>query len=379
MKILANVQPLIQPLSGVGQYIYQLYNAILDFDVPCQFYYRYHVSKQLKTGGGDLADFFEKLAHPTAITRMSMNIARKAVFLSAGKALGKGVVYHEPNFVPFRVSFPTVLTIHDLSPLRLPETHRSEWVEIFKARVPAAIASCRHILVDSESTRLEVLDFFPEAEGKITLAHLGVRDHYRPMNEEETRPVLDRLGLVHGGYILAVGTLEPRKNLPRAVKAFSLLPQEIRRRYPLVIAGMKGWLNEDFDRVVHGLVEAGEAKMVGFVPDHQLNALYAGARVLVYPSIYEGFGLPPLEAMASGTPVITGNLTSLPEVVGEAGIMVDPFEIDALKQAICELIEDEALHSKFSVLGVERAKGFTWKKTAEISIDVFDKVSRNEI
>ena len=379
MKILANVQPLIQPLSGVGQYIYQLYNAILDFDEPCYFYYRYHVSRQLKIGGGELADFVERLAHPTPVTRMAMNIARKAVFLSAGKRLGKGVVYHEPNFVPFRVKFPTVLTIHDLSPLRLPETHRAEWVEIFKSRVPAAINSCRHILVDSESTRREMLDFFPHAEGKITLAHLGVRDRYRPMNAEETLPVLEALDLLHGGYILAVGTLEPRKNLQRAVKAFSLLPKEIRRQYPLVIAGMKGWLNEDFEQVISTLVEAGEAKLVGFVPDQNLNALYAGAKVLVYPSIYEGFGLPPLEAMASGTPVITGNLTSLPEVVGEAGIMVDPFEIEAIKEAILQLIDDELLHAKLTRLGVERAKLFSWKKTAEISLDVFKKVSKNEL
>lgn len=379
MKILANVQPLIKPLSGVGQYIYQLYSAILDFDVPCYFYYRYHVSKQLKTGGGEIADYFERLTLPYNVTRMSMNIARKAVFLSAGTSLGKGVIYHEPNFVPFRVKFPTVLTIHDLSPLRLPETHRAEWVEMFKARVPAAVDSCRHLLVDSESTRREVIDFFPHAEGKITVAHLGVRDRYRPMNATETQSTLEPLHLVHGQYILAVGTLEPRKNLARAVKAFSLLPSEIRREYPLVIAGMKGWLNEDFEEVIRSLMEAGETKLIGFVPDQNLNALYAGAKVLVYPSIYEGFGLPPLEAMASGTPVITGNLTSLPEVVGEAGIMVDPFEIEALKEAIRDLIEDDELHAKFSRLGLDRAKLFTWKKTAEISLGVFDRVYREEL
>jgi len=207
--------------------------------------------------------------------------------------MGKGLVYHEPNFVPFRVEFPLVLTIHDLSPLRLPETHRPEWVEVFKARVPAAIASCRHILVDSESTRREVLDFFPQAEGKITLAHLGVRDRYRPMSAEETRQTLTGMGLIHGNYILAVGTLEPRKNLKRAIQAFSLLPKEMRRRFPLVIAGMRGWLNEEFEEVITALVNAGEAKLVGFVADENLNALYSGARVLVYPSIYEGFGLPP--------------------------------------------------------------------------------------
>jgi alpha-1,3-rhamnosyl/mannosyltransferase len=375
MKILVNAQPLLHPLSGVGQYTYQLYREMLNLQTPCRFYYRYHYSKELKTGGGEFANALERLAHPTYPSRMAMNVARKFTFLTASQGLGKGSLYHEPNFIPFRTPLPTVITIHDLSVLRVPETHRPKWVEIFSKRIPEAVAKARRIIAVSEFARQEVIDYFPEAESKTFVTLEGVRDNYRPMGPEATAPSLAALGLTHGRYLLAVGTLEPRKNLARAITAYSALPKETRRHYPLAIAGMKGWLNHEFEEAITRLVDAGEAKILGFVPDDSMNALYAGAKLLVYPSIYEGFGLPPLEAMASGTPVITSNCSSLPEVVGDAGIQVDPYDCDAIHAAFSALIDDDALHQRLRQASIQRAKTFTWRRTAEETLKIFQDLS----
>jgi len=306
---------------------------------------------------------------------MAMNVARKLTFFSASQQLGKGSLYHEPNFIPFRTNLPTVITIHDLSVLRVPETHRPKWVEIFSKRIPEAVAKARRIIAVSEFARQEVIDYFPEAESKTFVTLEGVRDNYQPMSPEATAPYLQRLGLSHGRYLLAVGTLEPRKNLARAITAFCALPKETRKHYPLAIAGMKGWLNHEFEAAITQLVDAGEAKILGFVPDESMNALYAGARLLVYPSIYEGFGLPPLEAMASGTPVITANCSSLPEVVGDAGIQIDPYDCDAIHAALASLIEDDGLHQRLSQASIQRAKTFTWRRTAEETLKIFEDLS----
>ena len=375
MKILVNAQPLLHPLSGVGQYTYQLYREMLKLEAPCRFYYRYHFSEALKTGGGEFANAVERLAHPTYPTRMTMNVARKLTFFSASQGLGKGGIYHEPNFIPFRTTLPTVITIHDLSVLRVPETHRPKWVEIFSKRIPEAVAKARRIIAVSEFARQEVIDYFPEAADKTFVTLEGVRDNYQPMGPEATAPYLKDLGLTHGRYLLAVGTLEPRKNLARAITAYCALPKETRKHYPLAIAGMKGWLNHEFEAAITQLVDEGEAKILGFVPDDSMNALYSGARLLVYPSIYEGFGLPPLEAMASGTPVITSNCSSLPEVVGDAGIQIDPYDWEAIHAGFTSLIEDDALHQRLRQASIERAKTFSWQRTAEDTLKILRDLS----
>jgi glycosyltransferase involved in cell wall biosynthesis len=376
LKVLVNAGPLVnRPLTGVGQYTYQLYRELLALQTPCRFYYRYHFSDDLKVTGNEFADSFERLADATAVTQLSLKVARKLSFLSSTLGLGKADIYHEPNFLPFKTHLASVITIHDLSPLRVPETHRAKPVEIFRQRMPRAVERAKRIIAVSEFTRREIIEYFPEAESKTFVTLEGVRDNYQPMSPEATAPYLKKMGLTHGRYLLAVGTLEPRKNLARAITAYCALPQKTRKHYPLAIAGMKGWLNHEFEAAITQLVDAGEAKILGFVPDESMNALYAGARLLVYPSIYEGFGLPPLEAMACGTPVITANCSSLPEVVGDAGIQIDPYDCDAIHAALASLIEDDGLHQRLSQVSIQRAKTFTWRRTAEETLKIFEDLS----
>jgi alpha-1,3-rhamnosyl/mannosyltransferase len=181
-------------------------------------------------------------------------------------------------------------------------------------------------------------------------------------------------GLQAGQYILSVGTLEPRKNLTTAIKAYARLPETIRQDMPFVIAGMKGWRTDGLDKEVAALIEKGQIRRLGYVPDEALPALYSGARAFVYPSLYEGFGLPPLEAMACGTPVIVSNRSSLPEVVGDAGLKVEALDVDGLAGAMNQVIEDDVLRASLRQRGMERAKGFSWRRCAEETLAVYRKV-----
>jgi glycosyltransferase involved in cell wall biosynthesis len=174
-------------------------------------------------------------------------------------------------------------------------------------------------------------------------------------------------------YILGLGSIQPRKNLERLIAAYAMLAKE-RDIPPLVLVGKKAWLfGDSIDAAVkHGVAD--RVIFTGFVPEEDLAALYSAATIFVYPSFFEGFGLPPLEAMQCGTPVITGDRTSLPEVVGDAGIMVDPFDVDAIAGAMRRLLMDEQLRSDLSRHGIERAMTFSWEKAARETLDVFKKV-----
>jgi alpha-1,3-rhamnosyl/mannosyltransferase len=186
--------------------------------------------------------------------------------------------------------------------------------------------------------------------------------------------VLQEYKLQYGRYLLAVSTLEPRKNLSAVLAAFAQLPQKTRQQYPLVIVGMRGWGEGLVSAGLRQMIANGEVRLTGYVPQADLPILYAGARLFVYPSLYEGFGLPPLEAMACGVPVIVSDRASLPEVVGNAGIMVDPLDDRHLAQRMLELIEDDARHRSLSLAGRQRAQKFGWRHCAEQTMAVYAKV-----
>lgn len=297
---------------------------------------------------------------------------------------GRGVrrggfdLYHEPNFIPYRTRLPTVITVHDLSPLRLPQTHLGASVRYFRRQLPQAVRQARAILVDSEFVRGELLDFFPEASSKVTTVLLGVDASFRPRTPEMCASVLAQYGLTFDRYLLAVGTLEPRKNLIVALHAYSRLPELVRAHLPLVIAGGKGWMNAELTKALAPLVGRGQVRVLGYVPQASLPALHAGAALFLYPSIYEGFGLPPLEAMASGVPVIASSRASLPEVVGDAGLLLEPTDVEAWTQAMHTLIEDRAQAAALSAAGQIRAGRFTWERCARETLEVYRRVLADE-
>jgi alpha-1,3-rhamnosyl/mannosyltransferase len=246
-------------------------------------------------------------------------------------------VYHEPNHVPMRFAGPTVTTIHDLSVLRFPHWHPTDRVRWYEAGFHRALDQTSQFIAVSEFTKGEMADLLGIDPQRISVIHNAPREIFSPAAPDEYVPLLERFG-IRRPFLLFVGTLEPRKNFDTLLTAFASLPAQVRECHQLVLAGGIGWgdaLHRDDPRA-----RAVDLRLVGYVDDDQLRLLYSSCLAFVWPSLYEGFGLPPLECMACGRPVITSNAASLPEVVADAAITVDPQDPAALAAAMARLVED---------------------------------------
>lgn len=381
LDVYFNASPLLGPRTGIGQYCLQLMSEIRKLDgLRSHYFYRGEKSEQLITAPSAVG----------AIRRSKLAIAEKiprvasAVFalrqlqqgrrFEAGARYSTHAVYHEPSFISYRTRLPTVLTVHDLSVLRYPETHPEYRVAVFTRHLRDSIQRADCILTDSDFVRDEVIGEFGLAANKVFAVKLAASNNFIRKTGAELEAGLQHFGLNAGAYVLAVGTLEPRKNLASAIKAYAALPDPMRRNFPFVIAGMKGWRMEDFDRQTAALIQGGQIRRLGYVSDEMLPVLYSGARVFVYPSLYEGFGLPPLEAMACGAPVIVSNRSSLPEVVGDAGVQVEALDVDALAEAMRSVIENDELCRDLGLRGIARAADFSWRRCAEQTAEIYRQV-----
>jgi alpha-1,3-rhamnosyl/mannosyltransferase len=242
---------------------------------------------------------------------------------------------------------------------------------------PRSLERADHIVTDAAFVRDEIIAEFGVSPSRITSIPLGSRAIFRPRAAAECRQELQERQLSYRGYVLCVGTLEPRKNLELAIRAYAGLPRAFRERYPLVTVGMKGWLTSSLESVMQPLVASGELRPLGYTSDQALAALYAGAMALVYPSLYEGFGLPPLEAMASETPVIVSNRSTLPEVVGHAGIVIDASDEQALRENLLRLDQDAGFWRERAAASLAQARTFSWQRCAEQTLGVYRKVIAN--
>lgn len=371
-----NAGPLLSPRTGIGQYCLNLMSEIQKIqDVKSYFFYAGVWSDNLMRQPPVVSDTGKKLK--IAIGKLVPNLAyevqqrRRGRYFRAGiKEYGPGI-YHEPNFLVFKTMLPTVVTVHDLSILRYPETHPKDRVAFMSKRIGKSILRADRIITDSEYVRQEIIDEFRVSPDKVISVLLAASDNFSPIQGEKLVKGLEQFQLKAGQYILAVGTLEPRKNLTIAIRAYACLPETIRNEIPFVIAGMNGWRTEGLDKEISVLIKSGQIRRLGYVPDDLLPTLYSGAKVFVYPSLYEGFGLPPLEAMACGTPVIVSNRSSLPEVVGDVGLKVDALDIDGLAAAMLSVIENNELCASLSRRGIERASMFSWRRCAEETLGVY--------
>jgi len=286
-------------------------------------------------------------------------------------------IFHSP-FSPLPLhgeiaGAPRVLTIHDLFPVTRPHFFLKSESERFKKILESIHPDKDHIICDSHATRNEFLKLFSTMQDRCCVVPLGVSDLFQPpVDYEVLTQRLAKWGIEKGEYILSVSTLEPRKNLPFLTACYDELVRnkEIKNK-PLVLVGVDGWLGEP-GRMRHLAKQLnGKVILAGYVDDQDLHALYSGAGVLIYVPYAEGFGLPPLEAMGCGTPVITSNCSALPEVVGDAAIKVDPTDGAGLRKAILTVISDKELRSDLISRGFERAKQFSWEKTVKMTAEVY--------
>ncbi len=268
---------------------------------------------------------------------------------------------------------PTVLTIHDLSFKLFPKTHSLRNVLWARSLVPVSTRRSRHIIADSHNTKLDLANVMNIDSDKVDVIHLGASPEFNPEPQPDDEEVLRFFG-VKKPYVLFVGTLEPRKNINLLVKGFDRVAKS-RPDIQLVLAGRRGWMAQAIFDELDRRDLLGRVHITGYVRDEYLPALYRQAKALVYPSLYEGFGLPPLEAMASGTPVIISMSSSLPEVVGDAGLYIDPLDEGDLAQAIERVLSDEELAARLSAMGLKRARQFKWKNVAGKTLALLREVA----
>lgn len=383
MRIAIGGISLLGPLTGIGQYTLHLSQELskLDHDVNVFL-------------GNDWRDIALKpeAKHTSAplsligraLRKIKANVpgARSSLHQIRQKKFTKGVlqkkppfdVYHEPNFIPWNCDVPTIITIHDLSWIRYPETHPSDRIKWLNDSLPKSIDKAKKIIVVSDFVKHEILDVFGSAyQEKICTVYNGVSNDFYQVSNEKTTRLLNTYDLRFKKYILAVGTIEPRKNLSTVILAYSKLNPSIQRNYPLVIVGKRGWLNEELDKLINS-IPAENLRFTGYIPQEDLPAIYTGAMMLLYPSIYEGFGLPTIEAMSCGTPVITSTADALVEVVNGAAKTIDPYATDEWQHAIQELIECPTLQEKLSLQGKKRAADFRWDKCAKETLNVYQSI-----
>lgn len=277
--------------------------------------------------------------------------------------------------IPFMKPCPTVVTLHDLIPLTHPETETRAARLYWRLQIPIAARRADFIATDSEHARREIIAMFGVPEDRIRVTPLG----YSPRMNAPTDPlrgaeVRRRLGLPER-YILYVGTIQPRKNLMTLIEAYARLRQEGATECKLVITGRKGWLYDALFSRISALGLEEEIIFTGFVPDEELPDIYDGAALFVYISFFEGFGLPPLEAMIRGIPVVTSNTTSLPEVVGDAGITVPPGNLDAVVDGMRRLLTDADEAQRLGAAGRARAVRFSWESTARETLAIYRQVA----
>lgn len=349
--------------GGIGRYTRELVSALarLDSETP----YVLFTAGQM----GDLAfstpgaNFVWKTARlsPDWLARL-WHRAHLRLFIEGWT--GPIAILHAPDFTlpPTRRGVQTLLTVHDLTFIRAPDAATPRLRAYLNAVVPRSVQRADHILADSEATRQDLMEFYRTPADKISVLYSGVESRFRPIYDSNIlRAVRERYHIGDQLFILSIGTIQPRKNYERLVEALHRLGQSDLK---LVIAGGKGWLADSLYRKVESLGIKERVQFLGFVDDADLPALYSAAHIFAYPSLYEGFGLPPLEAMACGVPVIASNTSSLPEVVGDAGLLIDPYDVNDLALALAKVLGDENLHRRLSEMGQQRARKFSWDAAA---------------
>ncbi len=355
--------------AGIGRYVRLLTEALLGLDRENEYILLYPRGRP-----GRPAPFLEPLRrlhqeYPRVRLRpLPLSDRWKAILwqrlrlpVPVETLCGQLDWFFSPDFVLLpRIRARRAVTIHDLAFLVHPECAVPALRRYLERVVPRAAARADLVLAGSEAVRQDVLRLLAMAPERVQVLYSGVHPSFRPLSDPALlEAVRARYGLPPR-FLLTVGTIEPRKNLPRLLEALAGLPAE--ERLPLVVVGQRGWLYEETFAAVErsGL----EVHLPGFIPDEDMPAVYSLARALAFPSLHEGFGVPPLEAMACGTPVLAGNVSAMPEVLGEAAVLVDPLDVAAIREGLRRVLGDEALRVRLRPAGMERAGLFTWERAA---------------
>ncbi len=373
-RITIDYTPAARQGAGIGRYTRELIRALAQLDTETAYTIFVRGAPTVPNSLDGLGPNFRIRQTPVS-ERVLTRLWRMRLPLPVDWLAGPSAVYYSPNYIlpPLRRG-RAVVTVHDLSFLTVPDAADAGLRAYLAEAVPRSVTRADHVLADSEHTRQDLVRLLRTPADKISVLYSGVSPQFRRV-EDPTRlaDVRTRYGLAQP-YILGLGTLEPRKNLVRLIEAYGQLAQ-VGEAHLLALVGGQGWLyGPIFDRVqALGLQE--RVRFLGFVPDADLPALYSAAEAFAFPSLYEGFGLPPLEALACGTPTVVSNVSSLPEVVGDAALQVEPTDVEALAAALTRLLHDEPLRVRLRTDGPIQASRFTWTAAAKQLHDVLYRLA----
>ena len=373
-----SVEPIRFPLTGIGRYTWELARELIRSEKiqDLRFFSGRHFLPELPVaedqGGSShkLKRWVQNSGVATEAYRLLMPFLKKQALKGY-----EDFLYHGPNFFLPPFSGKRIATFHDLSPFIWSQCNTPERIRYIQKESLKTIKCADALITDSEYTRHELANYFSlpiEKIYSIPLASSG--DFYPRIENIKHNNILQCYGLTHGGYTLFVGTIEPRKNITVLLDAYSKLPVTLRKRWPLILSGYQGWRSETIHQRIHQAELEGWAKYLGFVPAEDLPSLFAGARLFAFPSLYEGFGLPVLEAMASGVPVVCSNSSSLPEVVGDAAITCDPEDVDQLSHSLLQALQDDELRTQMISKGLDQAAQFSWSRCAVETIKVYQAI-----
>jgi len=383
LRIIFNADAIMPPLTGIGRYAFELARG-LKTHAAVDDLKLYSIHQWLDDADAALAAnaLFAKARRHTPFKTQALELSvrlRGALFRWHTRRM-RDYVLHTPNYILMPFEGPTATTVHDLSWIRYPEAHPVERVVFMNRHMGRSLERANVVLTDSEFVAGEIASEFSYPRERIRVVPLGVDAAYRPHQRDEIAATLARHGLADSRYLLVVATQEPRKNLVRLARAYAALPAALRAHHPLVIAGGRGWLNEELESAIAPLESRGEARRLGYVDEAELPALYAGAFAFAFPSLYEGFGLPVLEALASGVPTLTSRNSSLQEIArdaqGDVALCVDPLDEGALRDGLVRLLEDETWRAQATPRGVAHAGAFTWSRCVDATVAAYRSVDQ---
>ncbi|MFW0884334.1 glycosyltransferase family 4 protein [Candidatus Acidulodesulfobacterium sp. H_13] len=372
-SLLIDVIPLLSQLTGIGRYIYEIAKVLETDDAfDISYFYGYYSKNLVKPDNmSELKSLKSFLVRNSVVKKL----ARKYLILFSKIFVHRFSLYWVPNFIPLDgiKADKIVSTVHDFSFYVHPEWHPQERLDYFNTNFYKNIKKSDWIITGSEFFKNEIIEYLKFDAEKITVIYHGVDNGLFKRYDKNVLSVTKEKFNLADNFLLFVGSIEPRKNLLNTLKAYRLLNDDVKENYPFVLVGFKGWKkNTEIMQEIEK--EKKYVRYLGYLSDEELAHVYNLATLFVCPSLYEGFGIPPLEAMACGTTTIVSNVASLSEACGDATLYINPNDIEDIAAKIKMLLNDENLQKDLTEKGLERVKQFTWEKSAQAHKKVFEKV-----
>ncbi len=382
-KVLYNLNSIRAPITGIGRYAIELLRGSHQTELPVSVahggkLYTEHslptLFKQLEVQPKHSVQWRQMAGHIPFIYDLYRKIDSDRFHRLVSSELDSHTLHHDINYSLKTLSIPRVSTVYDLSHRYYPETHPQHRIRFLNRYFEQLSISQEPIITISNSVKSELIQTYSIAPERIHVTHLAADNTFYPRTQADCHAVLDQYGLEYKQYVLCVGALEPRKNIQRVLSAYCALDVKIKNSFPLVLAGPYGWKCKKLATQIDQLNRQGLVKNIGFLPQEFLPIFYAGASVFVYPSLYEGFGLPLLEAMQSGCACLTSNSGALAEISADNALHVDPLNTEHISSQLGNLLHDVELNAHYALAGQLQAKHFSWQNVVAKTHAVYDSI-----